>query len=152
MLKYYFACCRQPRLFPMNASLRGLWMLPERSTFRDSRRNSVAPRLLPRCSFLFKSFLNPLQSALPKNAPVSLAGSALAKYTDLKPSRIRIYQKRGEGGVLRLTTSSRKISRPLDKRLHLYTIVEFAFSLSFPSTLNVQLSNCLPPLPARPLL
>ena len=43
--------------------------------------------------------LTPLQSALPKNAPVTLSESALTKWLNLKSFRIRTYEKTGGRGV-----------------------------------------------------
>jgi hypothetical protein len=43
--------------------------------------------------------LNPLESALPQNAPITLLKSALPKSLDLNSFRIRTYKNRWGGGV-----------------------------------------------------
>src|ERR1700747_2217989 len=47
--------------------------------------------------------LNPLESALPQNAPITLLKSALPKSLDLNSFRIRTYKNRWGGGIEQLT-------------------------------------------------
>ena|ERR1700676_311912 len=52
--------------------------------------------------------VSPLQSALPKNAPITLLESALPKTRHLKSFRIRTYKKRRGEGVLLLSRNPSK--------------------------------------------
>src|SRR5271154_2722128 len=52
------------------------------------------------------STLNPLESALPKNSPITPLQSADPKTKDLKPFRIRRSEKRAGGGGRLLTSRS----------------------------------------------
>jgi hypothetical protein len=59
-----------------------------------------------------KHNLNPLESALPRNSPITRLESALTNSLDLKSFRIRTYKKRWGEGVLLLTKSAATNPQP----------------------------------------
>ena len=72
---------------------------------------TFSPLTLPVPSAAARS-LTPLESALPQNAPITRLESALPKTQDLKPFRIRTYEKTPGGGGKLLTRNHSKDFRP----------------------------------------
>jgi len=68
-------------------------------THRGSRSTRRQSRITSRQS------LNPLESALPQNAPITLLESALTKTQHLKPFRMNTYKKTGGGAASGFFTS-----------------------------------------------
>src|SRR5271170_4822186 len=82
--------------------------LPQHPPFFSGKRPSRSVRntwraRAPRSTEVHAETLNPLESALPQNAPITPLQSALPKSLDLKSFRIRTYEKRRGEGWERLT-------------------------------------------------